>query len=145
VKKYTAREKLIPKGLKVTPQRLIVFETILDMENHPTVEKIIRAVKVDHPNIATGTIYKIIDKLVENKLIKKIKTVKDVIRFDPILEHHHHLYCTDMDRIDNYFDNEMDELLKEYFLKKKMSGFKIEEIKLQILGKFSDKNNGEIK
>ena len=44
------------------------------------------------------------------------------------------------------FDSEMDELLKEYFLKKKISGFKIEEIKLQILGKFSNKkNNGESK
>jgi len=144
--KHTAREKLILKGLRVTPQRLIAFEAIRDLKNHPTAENIIKAIKVDHPNISIGTIYKIIDKLVEKKLIKKIKTEKDVMRFDPILEHHHHLYCTDTDRIDNYFDSEMDELLKEYFLKKKISGFKIEEIKLQILGKFSNKkNNGESK
>ncbi len=85
MEKHTAREKLIAKGLKVTPQRLIVFETLLNMRNHPTAENIIRTIKVDNPNISIGTIYKIIDKLVEKKLIKKIKTEKDVMRFDPIV------------------------------------------------------------
>lgn len=139
MEKHTAREKLIANGLKVTPQRLIVSETILNMKNHPTAENIIQAIKVDHPNISTGTIYKIIDKLVEKKLIKKIKTDKDVMRFDPIVDHHHHLYCTDSDRIEDYFDNEIDELLKGYFSKKNISGFDIKDIKLQISGNFTKK------
>lgn len=139
MEKYTMREKLISKGLKVTPQRLIVFEAILNMRNHPTAEMIIQVVKADHPNISTGTIYKIIDRLVEKNLIKKVKSEKDVMRFDPIIEQHHHLYCTNSDRIEDYFDNEIDELLKEYFSKKKIVGFSIENIKLQILGKFKTK------
>ena len=136
---HKAKEKLISKGLKVTPQRLIVFKTILNMRNHPTADNIIKAIKVDHPNISTGTIYKIVDKLVEKKMIKKIKTDKDIMRFDPTIEHHHHLYCTNSDRIEDYFDAEMDELLKEYFSRKKISGFDIKNIKLQILGDFTKK------
>ena len=130
------RNKLIEKGLKVTPQRIAILEAIIKLNNHPTAENIIDYIRNNHPNIATATVYKVLDALVANELINKVKTERDVMRYDAIMESHHHIYCSDSDRIEDYNDNELNELLEKYFEKKKIPDFKIEDIKLQIIGKY---------
>ena len=76
-----------------------------------------------------------LDAFVENELIKKVKTEKDIMRYDAIIENHHHIYCSDSDRIEDYNDMELNEMLEKYFEKKKNTDFEIEDIKLQIIGK----------
>jgi Fur family peroxide stress response transcriptional regulator len=83
----------------------------------------------------------VLDALTENGLIKKVKTEKDIMRYDAHLEKHHHLYSTDSDRIEDYSDDELNKILEEHFEKKGIPGFKIEDIKLQIIGKFLKDNN----
>jgi Fur family transcriptional regulator, peroxide stress response regulator len=129
--------KLIEKGLKVTPQRIAILEAIIKLNNHPTAENIIEFIRKSHPNIAVATVYKVLDALVENGLIKKVKTERDIMRYDALMESHHHLYCSDSDRIEDYEDKELNELLEKYFEKKGIAGFKIEDIKLQIIGQFT--------
>ncbi len=131
------KEKLSGCGLKITPQRIAILEAMNSLKNHPTAENIIEYIRKIHPNIATGTVYKVLETLVEKKLIKKVKTEKDIMRYDAILNSHHHLYCDATNRIEDYSDEELDHLLLEYFKKKKIPNFKVEEIKLQINGKFS--------
>ena len=70
------RNKLIEKGLKVTPQRIAILEAIIKLNNHPTAENIIDYIRKNHPNIATATVYKVLDALVENELIQKSKNRK---------------------------------------------------------------------
>jgi Fur family peroxide stress response transcriptional regulator len=130
--------KLKDRGLKVTPQRIAVLEAIYELKNHPTAENIIDYIRKTHRGIASGTVYRVLDVLVENHLIKKVKTERDVMRYDGILEHHHHLYCSECDKIEDYVDNELDELLKKYFSKKSFPGFHIDNIVLQIKGKFDN-------
>ena len=60
----------IESGLKVTPQRVAILEAIITLNNHPTAENIIDFIRKNHPNIATATVYKVLDILVENSLIK---------------------------------------------------------------------------
>ncbi|MGC1392529.1 MAG: Fur family transcriptional regulator [Bacteroidales bacterium] len=130
------RNKLVEKGLKVTPQRMAILEAIIKLNNHPTAENIIDYIRKNYPNIATATVYKVLDALVANKLIEKVKTERDVMRYDAIMESHHHIYYSDSDRIEDYSDDVLNELLEKYFEKKKIPDFKIEDIKLQIIGKY---------
>ncbi len=139
--KITAEQinrKLKVAGLKVTPQRQAILEAVHELGNHPTAENIIQYIRDTHPNIATGTVYNVLDVLVESGLVKRVKTDKDAMRHDGILENHHHLYCAESERIEDYFDEELDGLLKEYFRKKGISNFEIEDIILQIKGQFKD-------
>lgn len=129
--------KLIEKGLKVTPQRIAILEAIVKLNNHPTAENIIDYIRKNHPNIATATVYKVLDALVSSELIIKVKTERDVMRYDAMMDSHHHLYCSESDRIEDYNDNDLNELLERYFEKKGIPDFKIEDIKLQIIGKFT--------
>lgn len=137
------REKLIDKGLKVTPQRIAILEAIVKLNNHPSADNVIDYIRKNHPNIATATVYKVLEALVENGLIKKVKTEKDIMRYDAFLEKHHHLYSSDSDRIEDYLDDELNEILGSHFEKKGIPGFKIEDIKLQIIGKFTDKTSNK--
>ena len=134
------RNRLTDKGLKITPQRISILEAIYKLNNHPTADNILAYIHASHPNIATGTVYKVLDTLVENNLVKKVKTDADVMRYDGMVKSHHHLYCSNCDLIEDYVDEELDELLKEYFKKKEIEGFKIEDIVLQIRGSFDKKN-----
>ena len=127
---------LVEKGLKVTPQRIAVYEAVVKLNNHPTAESIIRYIKKTYPNIATATVYKVLDALTENGLVKRVKTEKDIMRYDAILESHHHLYCIETDRIEDYNDEQLDRMIEDYFREKGIPDFQVEDIKLQINGKF---------
>lgn len=130
------RNKFSQKGLKITPQRVVILEAIYKLNNHPTADNIIENIRESHPNIATGTVYKVLETLVENGLIRKVKTDKDIMRYDGIVENHHHLYCSECDLIEDYIDEDLDNLLKNHFKDKNIKGFKIEDIVLQIRGAF---------
>lgn len=129
------RSLLVEKGLKVTPQRIIILEAIYMLDNHPTAENIIEYIRKNHPNISSATVYKVLDTFFTNGLIHRVKTERDIMRYDAVLESHHHLYYSDSDRIEDYIDEELNRLLEEYFNKKGIPGFKIEDLKLQIIGK----------
>jgi Fur family peroxide stress response transcriptional regulator len=132
-----SREKLQEKGMKVTPQRVAIYEAIVTLNNHPTAEIVIDYIKANHPNISVGTVYKVLDSLVENELLKKVKTEKDIMRYDAVLSNHHHLYCAETDSIEDYEDEKLNHLISEYFTKNKIKNFKVQEIKLQITGQFN--------
>ena len=87
-------EDLKEKGLKVTPQRIAIYNAVVKLKNHPTAENVVDAIKKDYPSISVGTVYKVLNVLVEKGLLKKVKSEKDIMRYDSILEHHHHLYLS---------------------------------------------------
>jgi Fur family transcriptional regulator, peroxide stress response regulator len=132
------REMLKSKGLKVTPQRVAIYEAIVTLKNHPTAENVIDYIKVNHPNISVGTVYKVLDSLTENALLNKVKTEKDIMRYDAVLSNHHHLYCAQTERIEDYEDEKLSTLINQYFKKNKIKNFEVQDIKLQITGKFSN-------
>lgn len=137
------KNKLIEKGLKVTPQRIYTLDAIYSLNNHPTAEMIMEYVSDNYPGIAMGTIYKILDVFVSNNLIKRVKTEKDIMRYDGVMTSHHHLYSSETGQIKDYADEELDKFMSDYFKKKKIQNFEIQEIKLQINGKFLDPGNKE--
>ena len=130
------RNLLKEKSLKITPQRIAVLEAVIELGNHPTADNITESIKTNHPNIAVGTVYKTLETFVENGIVKKVKTDRDIMRYDAILEKHHHLYCVESDRIEDYYDDELNQLIEKYFKKKKIKNFNIKDIKLQIIGNF---------
>jgi len=132
------RDKLMDKGLKVTPQRMVVLEAIDKLHNHPAADQVIEYIRKYHPNIATGTVYKVLETLARKKIINKVKTDRDIMRYDADIQKHHHIYCMGSDTITDYYDDKLNKLLRNYFRKYKVPGFTIDDIQLQIVGEFED-------
>lgn len=133
-------EILTKNKLKVTPQRVVVLEALMSLKDHPTADAVKEYVRKNHPNLALGTVYNILETFCEKQIIKKVKTDRDFMRYDIEMHRHHHLYCDECDYIENYYDGELDKLLQEYFNKKKIPNFNIKDINLQIVGSYKDHN-----
>jgi Fur family peroxide stress response transcriptional regulator len=130
------KDRLVEKGLKVTPQRIAILEAIYILNNHPTAEMIMDYIKDTHPGISSATVYKVLDALLENQLIRRVKTEKGIKRYDGIMENHHHLYCSESEEMEDYMNENLDQLLADYFKKNGIKNFEIRDIKLQINGTF---------
>lgn len=129
---------LTANGLKVTPQRIEVLEAVAELRNHPNVENIIEYIKQNNPSISTGTIYKTLDTYVKKGLIKKVTTDSDIMRYDSVSQKHHHLYCSASDRIEDFYDDDLNSIIETYLKKKHIPNFSIKDFKLQIIGNFSE-------
>jgi len=141
MKSQDYRTKLRERGLRVTPQRLAVFEAVDLLNDHPTAEEVSQFIRKKHPDIATGTVYKTLDTLVERDILKRVKTDSGLLRYDAVKDNHHHIYCTHCDRIEDFYDSELTAMIYGYFEKHPVPDFQIEDIKLQIVGKYTDRRD----
>ncbi len=131
---------LVENNLKVTPQRTAVLEVALNLHNHPTADYIAQYLRLSYPHIPIGTVYKILDTFVKKRIIEKVMTGDDIMRYEPVKEKHHHIYSAESERIEDYYDDDLNKILADYFRRKKIPDFTIEDFKLQIVGKFRPKN-----
>lgn len=132
------QQMIADSGLKVTPQRIAILEALVDLDNHPTVDEIVDYIKDHHPSIATGTVYKTLETMKGKGLITKVITDREVMRYDAVLHKHHHLYSASTGRIEDYYDEELTQLIEHYFKKKSIDNFNIDDVKLYITGEFLD-------
>jgi Fur family peroxide stress response transcriptional regulator len=130
---------LAENDLKITPQRTAVLEVVLSLDNHPTVEEIAQYLRLNYPHVPIGTVYKILERFVKLGIIEKVKTDDGVMRYDAVTENHHHLYSPDSERIEDYYDDELHNILDNYLKKKKIPNFEIRDFRLQIIGTFKEK------
>lgn len=129
---------LAENDLKITPQRVAILEALFALKDHPSADAVKEYVRKNHPNLALGTVYNILETFCKKGIIRKVKTDKDFMRYDIETHRHHHLYCEESDHIENYYDEELDELLQEYFNKKQLPHFIIKDINLQIIGSYKN-------
>ncbi|MFW5758136.1 MAG: Fur family transcriptional regulator [Bacteroidota bacterium] len=130
-------EKISEAGLKITPQRVAVAQALNDLK-HPTVEEIFSVVIKTIPGLSLATVYNVLDVFISKGIVEKVKNDSDKMRYDLITQHHHHIYDNQSNRVEDYFDPDLDLLLQKYFEQKKIKGFKLKQVKLQIMGEFDD-------
>ncbi|MBL6447233.1 transcriptional repressor [Fulvivirga sp. 29W222] len=128
------KDKISESGLKVTHQRIVILNTVLQMDNHPTVEHIYESIKDANPSISLGTVYKTVEAFVNNGLLSKVSTNEGQMRYDPKLDNHGHIYCSNTSEIIDYFDDELNDMILSFFKNKRVSNLKIKNITLQING-----------
>ena len=133
-----AKRRLTEAGLKATHQRLVILDVLQDSKDHPTAEQVYAAIKPGNPTISLATVYKTLETFVDNDLIHKVSTREGQMRYDPVLESHGHIFCAKTREIVDYYDKELDDLVTEFFKKKKVSNLKIKNITLQINGEKLD-------
>lgn len=131
---------LTENGLKVTPQRMGVLHAVRNSSQHPTADQIYDLVKLDYPGITQATVYNILEIFTENNLVHKVFTPEGKQRFDPLSTHHGHIYCNNTKEIVDFYDVELNQLITDFFRKKKISNFKIKNISLLITGDKLDEN-----
>jgi len=127
---------LTDKRLKVTPQRVAILQCVMGLDNHPSAEEINEYIRINYPHVPISTVYKILSSFIKAGIARRVSSDSGIIRFEPVERSHHHLYCSETERIEDYFDDELDKILSDYFKKKKIPDFAVRDFMVQINGKF---------
>jgi len=104
------RMALKSAGLRMTPQRMEVYREMIRSSGHPGATEVHEGVRRRLPSISLDTVYRTLWKLVELGLLRPLVTTGDRIRFDPVLETHHHFVCTRCGRTIDFTSSELDNL-----------------------------------
>lgn len=87
-------DELSQKGLRMTPQRLMIVTAVENSANHISAEEIYSQVIKKYPNVNISTVYRTLDTLADMKLVTKTDLGDGRVRYHPADKgHHHHLVC----------------------------------------------------
>lgn len=90
------------KGMRITPQRRMIFELLSGDQTHPTVDGLYQRLREKMPDVSLATVYNTINELVSLGELYDIESRHGGgIRYDTITDPHHHLYCTECHQLMN--------------------------------------------
>jgi len=81
------------QGLKVTPQRRLIFESLRDGPDHPTADDIYHGVKDVMPDMSLATVYHTLNDLVSMRELVALDLGEGKTRYDICASAHCHLVC----------------------------------------------------
>ena len=124
------RERCRASGLRVTGQRLAVYRVLAADPSHPTAEGVYASLQPQMPSLSRATVYRILESLEREKLIRRVSTTAGGTRFDANLAPHQHLVCRVCGRIADF---------SAPWLARKavdaVPGFVVEELDIRIVGR----------
>lgn len=86
-------------------QREIIHEALKQNVVHPTAEYLYDILKQNEPNLSLATLYRNLNKLADNGIIKKIDGLEPSSHFDHNTHEHYHFIC---DKCKRVFDIDAD-------------------------------------
>jgi len=135
-------EKLMHGGYRMTIPRQIVMDVLSKAPGHPSAEDMYFEVHKVYPGIGLTTVYRTLELLVQMGLASKFDFGDGRSRYELSespkgIRHHHHLVCTNCNKIIDYTDFIEDEIELLERMEKGLSGkfnFKITGHVIQFYG-----------
>lgn len=126
---YLSRQQL-----KQTKQRKIVVSHFLKMAKHVDVEDLYRKVRADGHKIGLATIYRTLNLLKDTGLVDQhsFSDGRAVFEISRPGTHHDHLVCVSCGRIDEFENEEIEELQRKIALER---GYALTSHRLDLYGK----------
>lgn len=85
--------------MKYSLQREMVLKILRQNMVHPTAERVYELLKKEMPNVSLATVYRNLNILAENGIIRKIEGLDDCVRFDASVSPHYHFICTKCNKV----------------------------------------------
>lgn len=87
------------RGVKLTPQRLAIFEYLARHPGHPTAEDVYRDILERYPTLSFATVYNTLELLAEMGEVRMVIVDELRRRYDVNTEPHQHAVCRQCRRI----------------------------------------------
>ena len=98
------------KKLKLTPQRLAVYNYLMNTTAHPSADAIYTDIHVQYPTMSLATVYKALKTLVEVGLVQEINVGEGNFRYDGNSSAHPHVQCLKCGKVDDFYGLKLDNL-----------------------------------
>jgi Fur family peroxide stress response transcriptional regulator len=90
-------------GLRVTHQRVYVFQEVARSDQHPDAETIRRRLRGRLPNLSLDTVYRTLRLMEELGVASAVFADPERVRYDGNPEPHHHLVCTKCRQVRDFY------------------------------------------
>ena len=124
--KYKKRfsDALQNEKLKLTSQRLAIFDEVIYGEKHRECEEICSSLKKKNNNVSRATVYRTLDILIKYDFVRKMDIGDGRIRYESKIghPHHDHMICVETGKIIEFVSDEI-ELMQDKIAEEK--GYKI--------------------
>jgi len=119
------------RGVPLTDQRRIVFEAVLDLDDHPTADQVHASLARRSPGVSRATVYRTLEGLARMGVITKACHPGKAVRYDRRTEVHHHLVCMRCDEVIDITEPRFDSLP---IPDTKALGFRVDDMRVQLRG-----------
>ena len=116
-------------GLKVTPQRQLIFGLMHGNTVHPTAEALFAEASERMPGISLRTVYQTLTDLASMGELRLIDVGTGATRFDPNIDDHHHVVCSSCGEVRDVYVAGSDRLKVEG-----LDGFTVDEASILFSG-----------
>ena len=112
------KEVLQKEGLRFTRQRLAVWTEIGISREHRDADDIYISIRSKGVKVSRATVYRTIDVLVKNKLVRKLNVGDGKNRFESKIdeEHHDHMICLETGNIIEFYNSRLEQLQEKIAL-----------------------------
>ncbi len=89
-----AARSLQQLGYRLTPQRIMILEAVLESDDHVTAEELYEQVRVQYPHISFSTVYRTMELLRDSGFVTQTDLGGGRVQYHPVGKAtHHHLVC----------------------------------------------------
>ncbi len=104
------KERCKARGIKLTPQRLIIYEGLIHTSEHPTVDMLYAQVQKTFPTISLDTVHRTLMTFCELGVAYMVEGTGSPKRFEGNLDTHHHVRCVKCSKIFDIYHEEYNHL-----------------------------------
>ena len=101
------KKALKKENLKYTKQRQFIWDEICNTDDHRDAEEIYLTLRKNGLSASRATVYRTIDVLVKNNLVRKLEIGDGTARYENKIDtaHHDHLICIKCGKIEEFIDD----------------------------------------
>ena len=122
-------KKFRERGLKITPQRLSIFNLLHGNKNHPSAEDVYHEILKVHPSISFTTVYKTLQTLRDMGEVQELSIDPERAHYDPDISEHAHTFCRSCRRI-----RDLENTLDSPVLVKLPDNFEVHNVQIHAVG-----------
>ena len=126
------KEKIQQCGLKATPQRLAVYEAMLQF-GHASADMIVENLKDKFPTLTVATIYNVLESFVNVGLLNRRYSSNCKMYFDVNTHNHIHIYDREKNSYLDYEDPTLIKLIIDYLKNKNDKELSFADIDIQLI------------
>ena len=101
------------KGLKVTPQRIAVYNMLMNTYEHPNAEMIYKTLEPTNPTMSLATVYKTLDFFKQLGLVQELNVGEPSSRYDAVVQSHPHTVCKVCGKVEDLHMEQLTEVAKK--------------------------------
>lgn len=110
-KKFDRFKEICKKqNIKLTPQRLLIYERLIDSDEHPSTDMLYQKVRKTFPTISFDTVNRTLLTLYELGVAGLVASTGNPKRFDGNLDKHHHFQCLKCQKIVDVYSDAYDNI-----------------------------------